>query len=86
MAGATMGPLVGAAWLAEQLHAPDVCVVDATWYLPGSGGDAGAEYAERHIPGAVRFDIDDIADTTNPLPHMLPSPETFARAVGELSL
>ena len=86
MADDRMPSLVSSAWLAKHLDAPDIRVVDATWYLPGSGRDARAEYAERHIPGAVFFDIDDIADTTNPLPHMLPGPKKFSSCVGDLGL
>ena len=66
--------LVSTEWLAEHLSAPDVHIVDGSWYLPAMNRDAKAEYAEAHIPGAVFFDIDEIADTDNPLPHMLPSP------------
>ena len=46
-------------------------VADASWYLPQADRDAKAEYAAAHIPGAVFFDIDDLSDETNPLPHML---------------
>jgi thiosulfate/3-mercaptopyruvate sulfurtransferase len=60
------------------MHAPDIRVVDATWFMPGDGRDAKALFAERRIPGASFFDIDGIADTTSPLPHMLPPPEKFA--------
>ena len=58
----TSEALVDTAWLAERLDAPDIRVVDGSWYLPNAGRDAKAEYAECHIPGAVYFDIDDIAD------------------------
>ena len=62
--------LVSTEWLAEHLDAPDVQVVDATWYLPAMSGTPGPNIAEAHIPGAVFFDIDDIADTDNPAaPH-----------------
>jgi thiosulfate/3-mercaptopyruvate sulfurtransferase len=71
-------PLVSAAWLAERIDAPDIRVVDATWFMPSDTRDAKALYAERRIPGAVFFDIDEIADTDSPLPHMLPAPEKFA--------
>ena len=73
-------------WLAAHLGDPDLVVLDSTWYLPGSGRDARAEYDAAHIPGAVFFDIDAIADTTIPLPHMLPSADQFAAAVGALGI
>ena len=78
--------LVDTDWLAEHQHAPDVRIVDASWYLPSENRDPKSDYAERHIEGAVFFDIDDIADTDNPLPHMLPSPEKFASRVRRLGL
>jgi thiosulfate/3-mercaptopyruvate sulfurtransferase len=78
--------LVATEWLAERLDAPDIRVVDASWYLPTLARDAEAEYAAAHIPGAVYFDIDDISDRDDPLPHMLPSPATFAARVAELGL
>ena len=86
MADSPIAALVATEWLAQRLDALDVRVVDATWHLPNAGRDAKAEYAERHIPGAVYFNIDNIADAATPLPHMLPSPETFARRVGQLGL
>ncbi len=69
--------LVSTEWLAAHLATPDVKVVDATWYLPTMQRDAKAEYAQAHIPGAVYFDIDEIADAASPLPHMLPNPAKF---------
>lgn len=79
-------PLVSTAWLAERLGAPDLQVIDATWYMPAEGRDGGAEYVQAHIPGAVFFDIDALADHTTDLPHMLLTPEAFARAAGGLGL
>jgi thiosulfate/3-mercaptopyruvate sulfurtransferase len=78
--------LVSTAWLAERLDAPDVRVVDGSWYLPQMKRDAKAEYAAGHIPGAVFFDIDDIRDSDSPLPHMLPSAAKFASRVRKLGL
>jgi thiosulfate/3-mercaptopyruvate sulfurtransferase len=78
--------LVSTEWLAQHLSAPDVRVVDATYFLPGSDRDARAEYNERHIPGAVFFDIDEISDTASSLPHMLPAPEKFTARVRKLGL
>jgi thiosulfate/3-mercaptopyruvate sulfurtransferase len=78
--------LVGNDWLAARLGQPDVVVVDGSFYLPAMKRDPAAEYLAGHIPGAVRFDIDEIADKSIPLPHMLPSPEQFAQAVGRLGI
>lgn len=78
--------LVSTDWLAAHLDAPDVRVVDASWYLPAMNRDAKAEYANAHIPGAVYFDIDEIADTESPYPHTLPGPEKFSSRVRRLGL
>ncbi|MDO9249158.1 MAG: rhodanese-like domain-containing protein, partial [Phenylobacterium sp.] len=77
-------PLVSTDWLASRLG--EVQVVDATWFMPGEGREGHAEYLAAHIPGAVFFDIDAIADKTVDLPHMLPTAETFAEMAGELGL
>ncbi|WP_267212621.1 3-mercaptopyruvate sulfurtransferase [Chelatococcus asaccharovorans] len=78
--------LVSTLWLADNLGAPDLVVIDGSWYLPTEGRDADAEYQAGHIPGAVRFDVDAISDTTSTLPHMLPTPENFAAAMGALGV
>jgi len=78
--------LVSTEWLAARLAAPDVVVVDGSFYLPALKRDATAEYLAGHIPGAVRFDIDAIADHAIPLPHMLPDAAQFAREVGALGI
>lgn len=83
---ANPGSLVSTQWLAEHLGAPDVKVVDASWYLPAQGRDAKAEFNEGHIPGAVFFDIDAIADTKQSLPHMIPSPVAFSSHMRKLGL
>jgi thiosulfate/3-mercaptopyruvate sulfurtransferase len=77
---------VSTEWLADHLHDADVIVLDGSWHLATTGRDALKEYAAAHIPGAVFFDIDTIADVDNPLPHMLPTPEVFAAAVGDLGI
>ena len=78
--------LVSTEWLADHLQAPDVRVVDATWYLPNDERLGIDTFNEGHIPGAVFFDIDEIADTGSDLPHMLPSPEKFSSRVRKLGL
>jgi thiosulfate/3-mercaptopyruvate sulfurtransferase len=78
--------LVSTDWLAQHLEADDLVVVDASYYLPAANRDAAAEYLAGHIPGAVRFDIEAIADHSIPLPHMLPGPEQFGREAGALGI
>lgn len=79
-------PLVTAQWLVEHASAPDLRILDATWVMPGAP-PAGVElYNSQHITGARFFDIDEIADTDSPLPHMLPSPEKFASRARRLGL
>jgi thiosulfate/3-mercaptopyruvate sulfurtransferase len=78
--------LVTTDWLAAQLGAPDLVVLDGSFYLPAQKRDAAAEYLAGHIPGTMRFDLDAVSDHSNPLPHMLPSPEQFARDVGALGI
>ncbi len=79
-------PLVTTAWLAEHLGAPDIRVVDATLPLVGQPGHGRDSYVAGHIPGAVFFDINAIADPDTDLPHMLPTPPAFAEAAGALGL
>jgi thiosulfate/3-mercaptopyruvate sulfurtransferase len=78
--------LVSTDWLAAHLAAPDLRVVDGSLTLPRVTPTAHQLYRQRHIPGAMFFDIDDIADDKNPLPHMLPSPEKFAQRLRKLGL
>ncbi len=73
-------------WLAEHLGDPDLVVIDGTFFVPDEGRDAHAEYLAGHIPGAVFFDIDAIADHATDLPHMLPSPDAFAAAMRDLGI
>jgi len=79
-----MSDLVSTEWLAEHLN--DVTVVDASWYMPGDKRDPKVEYEAGHIPGAVFFDLDAIADHDTDLPHMLPTPDAFAHAVARLGI
>ncbi|WP_417722438.1 3-mercaptopyruvate sulfurtransferase [Salipiger sp.] len=77
--------LVSTEWLARHIKDPDLRILDASWYLPGSDRDAQAEYESAHIPGARFFDIDDVSDQRSDLPHMVPPVEKFMsrmRALG----
>ena len=79
-------PIVSTQWLADRLKEPDLRIVDAPFYMPGDPRTKQGEFEKEHIPGAVLFDIDTIKDPTNPLPHMLSSPEAFAEGVGRLGI
>lgn len=79
-------PMVSGAWLEARLHDPAIRIVDATLPLMGQPGRGRDIFDEAHIPGAVFFDINGIADLSTDLPHMLPPPDTFARAADELGL
>jgi len=79
-------PIVSTAWLAEHLTDPNVQVVDATWYMPAEGKKGRDSFEAAHVPGAVFFDIDEIAEPDTDLPHMLPAPDAFATAAEKLGL
>jgi thiosulfate/3-mercaptopyruvate sulfurtransferase len=78
--------LVSTDWLEKNLGAPEFRIVDASWYLAAQNRNGAAEYAAGHIPSAVFFDQDVIADHTSGLPHTIPSPAFFADAVGKLGI
>lgn len=82
----TTDPFVTPAWLAEHLTDPNVVVVDGSWYLPALARDPRAEYLAGHIPGAIWFDVDQYADLTTTLPHMLMPPADFADLAGRLGI
>src|SRR5580658_1724592 len=72
--------------LAAELGDADLGVIDASWHLPAAGRIGASEFRHKHIPGAVFFDIDTIADLEQGLPHMLPKPEALAKAMAALGL
>ncbi|WP_202615429.1 3-mercaptopyruvate sulfurtransferase [Rhizobium deserti] len=78
--------VVSSEWLHNELGSPDLRIVDASFYLPAQKRDADAEYAAGHIPGAMRFDHDKVANHSTGLPHMVPPPEVFAEAVGKMGI
>ncbi|WP_315827123.1 MULTISPECIES: 3-mercaptopyruvate sulfurtransferase [unclassified Bradyrhizobium] len=79
-------PLVSTDWLAAHLGDPKVKVLDATFKMPGVLPLPKDDYLKAHIPGAVFFDVDEVSDHSNPLPHMYPSAEQFGRDAGRLGV
>ena len=78
--------LVTTDWLANEMGASDLRIVDATLFLADSGRNAAAEYEGGHIPGAVFMDLDELADANSALPNTLPPPEKFASRMQSLGL
>lgn len=72
--------------LERELEAPDIVVIDATWYLPAEAKNAREDYLAEHIPGAVFFDIDEIADDKAQTGHMLPPPEKFSSRMRKMGI
>jgi len=81
-----MDTLVSTDWLARSLGERDMAIVDASAFLPTDGRNPSAEFLEAHIPGARFLDINQVADRTNPAPHMLPSAVDFGRAMTDLGV
>ncbi len=77
-------PLISNPALADLLGAPDLRIIDASWWLDGR--DARADFEAERLPGAVFFDIDAVSDPASRYPHMLPTPQTFAEAMGEMGI
>lgn len=77
-----MAQLVDTEWLAARLDAPNVKVVDATWSMPGDA----AKLPSGFIPGAVYFDIDEIAAPHASLKHMFPSADLFSQAASDMGI
>jgi thiosulfate/3-mercaptopyruvate sulfurtransferase len=81
-----MDALVSTAWLAAELAAPDLVILDATWFMPGEQRDARALHAQQRIPGARFFDIDAVADVDDPKPHRVPGLRRANEQLGALGL
>ncbi|MGH8254083.1 MAG: 3-mercaptopyruvate sulfurtransferase [Steroidobacteraceae bacterium] len=81
-----MDSLVSTDWLAGELAAPDLVLLDASWYMPSDTRNGRVLYAQAHIPGARFFDIDQIADRHTQLPHMVPAAGDFEQRIGALGV
>ncbi|KAM9780607.1 thiosulfate sulfurtransferase-like [Neosynchiropus ocellatus] len=78
--------LISSSWLARNLRAPGLRVLDSSWYLPMMNRDAKKEFAQTHIPGAAFFDIDECTDPNSKFDHSLPSEAFFSEYVGNLGI
>ena len=80
------GTIVSTDWLNDHLDAPDVVIVHAILEFEKTNAELRQQYAESRIPGAILFDIDEVADSNNPLPHMLPPPEKFSSMMRKMGI
>lgn len=78
--------LVSTEWLSENLGNSDIKIIHASYFPPNIKRNPREEYAAGHIPGAIFFDIDTIADQSLALPHMLPSADFFAEKISALGI
>ena len=81
-----MDDLVSTAWLEQQLGSSDLAILDASLFMPGDERDPAAEFADAHIPGARRFDIEVLSDPDQSAPHMLPGAAAFGAAMAALGV
>jgi thiosulfate/3-mercaptopyruvate sulfurtransferase len=72
--------------LERRLGEDGLSIVCNFMVLPGDEYDGPAEFAQTRIPGAVYFDLDEIADKSSKLPHMIATPEQFSRQMSELGI
>jgi|TARA_A100001391_G_scaffold205447_1_gene206374 thiosulfate/3-mercaptopyruvate sulfurtransferase len=78
--------LVTTEWLADRINAPGMAIVDGSFKMPSVTPTAFEDYQARHIPGAVFFDVDAIADKSTSLPHMLPAAASFSEAIIDMGI
>ena len=81
-----MDSLVSTQWLADEMAAGDLRIVDATLHVPDSGRDAAHEYEAGHIPGAVFMNLAELVDPDADCDNTLPSPAKFASRMQSLGL
>lgn len=81
-----MDSLISTETLASELGAPDLRLLDASFFLPSDGREAVSEYELAHVPGAIFFDLEKIVDDNNPLPGMLPPADKFASQMQVLGI
>jgi thiosulfate/3-mercaptopyruvate sulfurtransferase len=81
-----MDMLVSTDWLAGELGADELRILDATSFLPGTPRDPLAEFAAAHIPGALFLDLSNLKDVDDPRPSMVPTDAQFAARMAALGV
>jgi thiosulfate/3-mercaptopyruvate sulfurtransferase len=78
--------LVSTEWLADNLGAPGLAVLDASYHLPAAARDAGDEFAAGHIPGARFLGLASLFDAGSSVPYAFPTPDQLAARLGLLGV
>ena len=81
-----MDSLVSTEWLAGEMGASDLRIVDASWHLPDAQRDPAADYASGHILGAVYMNLGELVDSNAAFDNTLPGAEKFASRMQSLGL
>ena len=82
----SVSTLISTQELNDIMGTENVRIMDATWFMPVANRSGFKEYKKAHIKDAIFFDIDGVADKSNPLPHMLPSPQEFEAHMESLGI
>ena len=69
--------LVTTEWLEKNID--KVKIFDATWHMSSNKKNAKKEYQEKHIEGAIFWDVDEHSDKVSPYPHMMSNAEYWTR-------
>ncbi len=76
--------LVSTEWL--DLNLNKVKVFDASWHMPNSNRNAKKEYEEKHIKGAIFWDVDEHSDKDSPYPHMMSNSDYWTRMLWSFAI
>ena len=76
--------LVSTDWLDRNLN--KVKIFDASWHMPNSNRNAKKEYEEKHIKGAIFWDVDEHSDKDSPYPHMMSNSDYWTRMLWSFAI
>ncbi|MFY7745423.1 MAG: sulfurtransferase [Erythrobacter sp.] len=78
--------LVSSEWLAANLGAPGLVVLDASHHLPAAARDPQADFAAAHIPGARFLGLASLFDAASSVPYAFPTPAQLAERLASLGV
>lgn len=81
-----MDLLVSTEWLAQNIGAAKIAIVDASAHLPSAGRDPAAEFMDGHIPGARYLDLPSLKDESSPVPGAIPTKDQLETRLRDLGI